>query len=129
MAYLAAGRIDEARSHAREALALSRRLGARGSEAHALCLAGDVASAGSAEDAEGCYREALALATELGMRPLVAHCHLGLGTLYQRTGDPTKAHEHLSTAVTMYREMDMGFWLEKAEAALESPARNGDRSR
>ena len=39
-------------SHAREALALSRRLGARGSEAHALCLAGDVASTGGAEDAE-----------------------------------------------------------------------------
>src|SRR5262249_43179684 len=35
---LAAGRIDEAASHAREALALTRRLGARGAEAHALCL-------------------------------------------------------------------------------------------
>jgi tetratricopeptide (TPR) repeat protein len=49
MTYLSAGRIDEAASHAREALALTRRLGARGSEAHALCLAGDVASAGGAE--------------------------------------------------------------------------------
>ena len=39
MVYLAAGRIDEAGRHAREALALSRWLGARGSEAHALCLA------------------------------------------------------------------------------------------
>ncbi len=24
--------------------------------------------------------------------------------------------EHLATATTMYREMDMSFWLEKAEA-------------
>src|SRR5213594_4166242 len=72
-------RIDEAASHAREALALTRRLRARASEAHALCLAGDVASTGGAEDAEGYYRDALALAGELGMRPLVAHCHLGLG--------------------------------------------------
>ena len=118
MAYLAAGRIDEARRHAREALAISRRLGARGSEAHALCLAGDVASAGG-EDAEGYYRDALALATELGMRPLVAHCHLGLGKLYRRTGDQAKAEEYLTTATTMYREMGMDFWLEKAEAALE----------
>ena len=39
MTALSAGRIDEAASHAREALALARRLGARGSEAHALCLA------------------------------------------------------------------------------------------
>ena len=53
MAYLSAGPIDKARSHAREALALSRWLGARGSEAHALWLLGDVGSACSAEDAEG----------------------------------------------------------------------------
>jgi len=29
-----------------------------------------------------------------------------------------KAQEHLTTAATMYREMDMRFWLEKAEAEL-----------
>jgi tetratricopeptide (TPR) repeat protein len=115
MACHSAGRIDEARSHVQEALALSRRLGARASEAHALCLAGDVASAGGTEEAEGDYREALALGGELGMRPLVAQCHLGLGQLYRRTGDPAKAKEHLTTAATMYREMDMGFWREKAE--------------
>ena len=40
----------------------------------------------------------LALAEELGMRPLVAHCHLGLGKLYRRTGDGAKAQEHLTTA-------------------------------
>ena len=32
------------------------------------------------------YRQALTLAEELGMRPLMAHCHLGLGTLYSRIG-------------------------------------------
>jgi hypothetical protein len=52
------------------------------------------------------------------MRPLVAHCHLGLGTLYHRAGDPAKAQEHLTTATTMYGEMGMQFWLKKAEAAL-----------
>jgi len=118
MVCLAARRIDEARSHAQEALAFSRRLGARGAEAHALCLAGDAAAACAAEDAEGYYREALALATELGLRPLVAHCHLGLGKLCRRTGDPAKADEHLTTASAMYREMGMTFWLEKAEAEL-----------
>jgi tetratricopeptide (TPR) repeat protein len=119
MTYLSAGRIDEAASHAREALALTRRLGARGSEAHALCLAGHVASTGGAEDdAERFYREALALADHLGMRPLVAHCHLGLGTLYTRTGKRQEAQEHLTTATAMYREMDMQFWLEQAEAEL-----------
>jgi hypothetical protein len=69
------------------------------------------------EAAEARYREAFTLANELSMRPLVAHCHLGLGKLYRRTGDQPKAAEHLTTARAMYREMDMGFWLEKAEAA------------
>jgi hypothetical protein len=35
------------------------------------------------------------------MRPLVAHCHLGLGKLYRRTGDHVKAQEHLTTARAM----------------------------
>ncbi len=73
----------------------------------------------NAERAETHYREALNLAETRGMRPLVAHCHLGLGTLYRRTGDRAKANEHLTTAATMYREMDMRFWLEKAEGALK----------
>ena len=41
------------------------------------------------------------------MRPLVAHCHLGLGKLYRRTGKRDEAQEHLTTATTMYREMGM----------------------
>jgi hypothetical protein len=61
----------------------------------------------------------MTLAIELGMRPLVAHCHLGLGTLYRRTGDGVEAQPHLTAAATMYREMGMGFWLAQAESALE----------
>jgi class 3 adenylate cyclase/tetratricopeptide (TPR) repeat protein len=123
MTCLRAGRIDEAASHAREALALTRRLGARGNEAHALCLAGDVASTSGAPDAEGYYREALALADTLGMRPLVAHCHLGLAKLYRRTDQREQAREHLATATTMYREMGMTYWLEKAEAEVTNLGR------
>jgi tetratricopeptide (TPR) repeat protein len=124
MACFFAGRIDEAASYAREALALARRLGARGSEAHALHLVGDVALSGGAEDAERHYREALALADELGMRPLVAHCHLGLGRLYRRTGDGARAQENLATAATMYREMGMDFWLAQAEAETNARPRS-----
>ena len=70
------------------------------------------------EHADGHYRDALALAEELGMRPLVAHCHLGLGKLYRRTGKREKAQEQISIAATMYREMGMRFWLEQAEAEM-----------
>ena len=52
------------------------------------------------------------------MRPLVAHCHLGLGKLYRRTGQREQAREHLTIATTMYREMGMTYWLEKAETEL-----------
>jgi hypothetical protein len=58
------------------------------------------------------------------MRPLVAHCHLGLGKLDRRIGDRVKGDEALATAIAMYREMGMTFWLEKAKAALEPPHGN-----
>ena len=47
------------------------------------------------------------------MRPLVAHCHLGLGKLYDRIGKPEQARENLAAATAMYREMDMDVWLEQ----------------
>jgi uncharacterized protein HemY len=46
------------------------------------------------------------------------HCHLGLGKLYRRTGKREQAQEHLTTATTMYREMDMRFWLGQVESEL-----------
>ena len=52
------------------------------------------------------------------MRPLQAHCHLGLGTLYVKTGQREQARTALSTAIELYRDMDMTFWLPQAEAAL-----------
>jgi hypothetical protein len=72
--------------------------------------------------AGGYYREALALADTLGMRPLVAHCHLGLGKVSPGTGKREQAREHLTTATTMYREMDMRFWLEQAGAEMRELA-------
>jgi len=49
---------------------------------------------------------------------LVAHCHLGLGKLHRRTGKREQAQEHLTLAMTMYREMGMTYWLEQAEKEL-----------
>jgi hypothetical protein len=52
------------------------------------------------------------------MRPLQAHCHRGLGTLYAATGQREQARTELAAAITLYRIMDMTFWLSQAEAAL-----------
>jgi DNA-binding SARP family transcriptional activator len=109
-ACVVAGRWDEARSAAREAVNLARARDARGNEAWALRLLGEIALRGEPLDAaaaEAHYRSALAIAIELGMRPALAHCHAGLGRLFQRTGRREQAEEHLATAATMFREMGM----------------------
>ena len=54
------------------------------------------------------------------MRPLAAHCHHGLGKLYLRAGNCQKAKKHLNLATTRYREMDMTYWLEQAQAEFRS---------
>ena len=59
------------------------------------------------------------------MRPLIAHCHLGLGTPYRRTGDRAKVEEHLTSATAMYREMGMTFWLDKTKATLNQSQPSG----
>jgi tetratricopeptide (TPR) repeat protein len=120
-AYLLTGRLDEAADLVTSALAFARTLKARGFEACALWLQGEISAhqnplAGAAADA--CYQQALTLATALGMRPLQAHCHRGLGTLYAATGEREQSRSALSTAVEMYRAMAMTFWLPQTEAAL-----------
>jgi len=117
--YLLVGRPDLASGTARLGLQLSRERKERGGQADNLRVLGEIASGSDHPErkrAEDHYCSALALGTELGMRPLVAHCHLGLGKLYRRTDKRQQAREHLSTATTMYRDMGMTYWLEKAEA-------------
>ena len=111
------GRLDEARRLGDRAVEFSPRQ--PGFMAHALHLLGDIATHPDrfdAERGEANYRQALALAEPRGMRPLVAHCHLGLAKLSRLTGKRDQAQEHLTIATTMYRDMDMRFWLEQAEA-------------
>jgi hypothetical protein len=94
-------------------------------EGQLLRLLGDIAAHPDrveVDPAEAHYRQALALAEELGLRPLMARCNLGLGVLYRRVGARQQAREHLATAVTMFAEMDMQFWLTQAETALKELA-------
>jgi class 3 adenylate cyclase/tetratricopeptide (TPR) repeat protein len=120
-AYLLAGRMQEAVQLAGRALDLSRAHKERGHEAWALRLLGEIAAHQDSPEIEPAAhhcRQALALAEELGMRPLVAHCHLGLGTLYAKAGQQEQARAELSTAIAIYRAMAMTFWIPQVEAAL-----------
>jgi class 3 adenylate cyclase/tetratricopeptide (TPR) repeat protein len=123
--YLLAGHWEDALQAARHALDLARRHRERGDEAWVLRLLGEIAAHGDppdAQKAERYYRDALGLAEELGMRPLVAHCHLGLGTLYRKIGRREQAQTELTTAAEMYRAMEMTFWLAKAATVLAQMA-------
>jgi hypothetical protein len=104
--------------HAHQALDLARQQKERGEEALALHQLGVVHAHADPPDvtqAEVHYQQALALAEALGMRPLMAHCHLGLGRLYFQTGRAEQARTTLITAITLYRTMEMTFWLPQAE--------------
>jgi class 3 adenylate cyclase/tetratricopeptide (TPR) repeat protein len=120
-AQVLAGRLEEAHTLAERALVFAREHQERGHQAYTLRLLGEIAAHRAPPDVDQAaahYRQALALAEELGMRPLQAHCHLGLGTLYATVGQQQQACAALTTAIELYRTMNMTFWLPQAEAAL-----------
>ena len=119
--YLRAQRLDDASGTADESLALARKLGERGWEAWAWRLGAEVAARREPLDlatVEAHFAEARALVTELGMRPLLAHCRLGLGTVYTRAGRPDEGRKEIAAALGEYRAMDMPYWCGEAERAL-----------
>jgi tetratricopeptide (TPR) repeat protein len=123
--HLLADRLDEARRYAERAYAFARERHMRGCEAMALRLLGETALRSApleADKAAEHYRLARALGEELGMRPVIAHCELGLAKLDQRIGRRPEAREHITAAVTMYREMGMPFWLPDAETTMRELA-------
>jgi class 3 adenylate cyclase/tetratricopeptide (TPR) repeat protein len=120
-AHLLAGHLGEAHALVERAQALARAHQERGEQAYALRLCGDIAvrrEPPDSDQAEAHYQQALALANELSMRPLQAHCHRGLGTLYAAIGQRAQARTELSTAIEMYRAMEMTFWLPQTETTL-----------
>jgi tetratricopeptide (TPR) repeat protein len=121
-AYALAGRMEQASAALQRALELAREHGKRGFEAWALYLTGKMHTLRDAVDeanAQQSYSQALSLAEELDMRPLQALCHLALGLLSSRSSDVATSRKALRTAATMFQEMDMHFWLKKAQMALK----------
>jgi tetratricopeptide (TPR) repeat protein len=120
-AYMLAGCLEEAQALTDRELTLARPHQERGQQAYALRLLGDIAmyrDPPKIDQAETSYQQALSLSNELSMRPLQAHCYHGLGRLYSQAGQAEQAYTELSMAIQMYRDMEMLFWLPKAEATL-----------
>ncbi len=120
--YLLAGRVDEATDMATQAYRLAEQHGERGYAAVATRMLGETAArAGQHAQAAEHYAAGLARSRALEMRPLVALCQLGLGELARRAGDGAAATESLAEAAGLLREMDMPYWLARAEAVLREP--------
>jgi tetratricopeptide (TPR) repeat protein len=120
-ASLMSGDNKKALQFANRALELALQAKERGYQAWVLKLLGDIAAYGERKETEQparYYREALSLATDLGMRPLEAHCHLSLGELYAQISQSDKARKELSTAIELYRLMEMTAGLREVEIAL-----------
>jgi tetratricopeptide (TPR) repeat protein len=120
-AHLLSGQISEARQCAEAALQHAREHRERGHEVLALQLLGDVSAREGGTgwgEAEALYEQARTSAISLDMRPLSALCHLRLGDVLLKQSRPESAHGHLTQAVEMLRQMDMGFWLASATAHL-----------
>jgi tetratricopeptide (TPR) repeat protein len=116
-----AGRLEEAHTLTEKSLVFAREHEERGNEVYALHLLGDIGmhrNPPEFQQSETHYQQALTLANELGMRPLQAHCHRGLGKLYRQAGQSEQARAELSTAIEMYRDMDMTFWIPETAVAL-----------
>jgi tetratricopeptide (TPR) repeat protein len=120
-ACLLVGRVEEASTLAAQLLELSHTHTRPVYRAHACRLLGEVARRREPPDLDQAathYRQALTLAEALGMRPLQAHCRRSLGMLYAMIGQQEQARTALTTAIAMYRAMEMTFWLPQTEAAL-----------
>jgi tetratricopeptide (TPR) repeat protein len=117
-AHLLAGQRERAASLGTRAVQVARNHKEQGAEVYALLLLGDVAmheEPVAGERADDAYRQALDISQRLGMRPLGARARLALGELGLRTGRVVAARDHLEAARALLLEMDMRFWLEKAE--------------
>jgi tetratricopeptide (TPR) repeat protein len=121
-AQLLAGRTEDARQSAEQALALAREHKERGYEGWALRLLAEIALRSDPPDTVRAIehgRSAQAVAEALGMRPLVAQCHLTLARSLARAADPDAERGHLAAATKLLGEMDMQAWLGQARAELD----------
>jgi tetratricopeptide (TPR) repeat protein len=120
--YFSAGQTNKAISCASRALELAERYGEGGHEGWALWALGDI-RAGATEPLDPValrhVRQAQAIAVARHMAPLAAHCHVSLGKIYRRQRSLELAHREFAAAISRYRELDMGRWLELAESEAE----------
>jgi class 3 adenylate cyclase/tetratricopeptide (TPR) repeat protein len=120
-AYVLANNYERALGHARNALDYAEKNGEKGDEAWALWLLGEIHArldSSQARKAEEYLLRALDIAAKHFMGPLVAHIDFGLGKLYRRQRAWNEAQSQFESAMSLYRDLGMNYWLETTEAEL-----------
>jgi DNA-binding SARP family transcriptional activator/tetratricopeptide (TPR) repeat protein len=108
VAHARLGRFTQADNEHQLALALHHDIGNRDGEAWTLNSAGETAqAAGRATAAQTHHATALHIAESTGARDQQARAHAGLGRAHHSLGDLASSREHLTRAVTLYRELGM----------------------
>ena len=113
-AYMQSHALAKAHDYASQALEHAQTHQERGYEAYALKLQADIASCVAhphLERANILYGQALTIADSLGMQPLAAHCHAGLGNVFNAAGDHLQARAHHQAASDLYHTLGMARWL------------------
>ena len=70
------------------------------------------------ENAEECIRKGIDILTNLKWKPYFSQGYLFLGELYAECNKREKALEFLNMAEENFKNMRMGYWLDKTQGAL-----------
>jgi tetratricopeptide (TPR) repeat protein len=101
------GEVSEAIDSSAESIAIFRRLGAKGHQAHALNSLGvSLLSTGAFEDAIACIRASVVLDREAGDRIHVGRKVSNIGQIYAELGDTARAREFMERALFVFERAD-----------------------
>jgi len=121
MSMLEAGNMSGAREIGIYSLNLARKMGMRGMEADSLRVLGSTYGGSESveiEKAREYLGSAIAMTDELRMPAERAHCQFDLARVQAQVGNLSEAYGNLEDSINLYRDLDMAFWLKRAEMTL-----------
>jgi tetratricopeptide (TPR) repeat protein len=121
LAHFGLGNLEEAGLQAEQALKCSLANNEKQFQGMSRNLLGRVltkVNPGQIEAAEEHIRQGISLLEELGALPFSGVGYLWLGEIYAESGRKEAAMVNLKKAETLFREMGMDYWLDKAQEAL-----------
>jgi tetratricopeptide (TPR) repeat protein len=125
MGMLEVGNLSGAREVGTYALNLAKKMGMRGMETDSLRVLGGTYGGSEGADVEEAKKHlvsAMAMAEELRMPAEKANCQFDLAKIQAQAGSVNKARQNIEAAIKLYRDLDMPFWLNRAETMLAKVA-------